>query len=335
MVFWALMLQEVMALNNVWVIAGKEWRDIIRSRVFMYIAILLALLTITSLIVSYLVFGSQVAEYQKSANVLRQLGKDVSTSPPQLYPLNLLRGVVDYVEIIGGVVGILLGYISVSKERNTQAFKLLLARPITLGEIILGKIAGNFLFITAMMILVSLAIALTTYLIGGVMLTASDLVKIALFAILSSVYVMFFFMLSFFLSLRQKTVAHALIMSFIVWLVVVLLLPQIGDTMDPDNQIPGGFFQSMSLDKTGEKQVMAQFQSYETIRDGIEQLSITKHYERTVFAIFGIKKAYNSWSLTSVLWDSIWNIIWIISFAAAGLFADYRLLSKNKNIIGG
>lgn len=34
----------------------------------------------------------------------------------------------------------------------------------------------------------------------------------------------------------------ALIVALVLWLVVVLIVPQIGDTMDPDNQVPGGLF---------------------------------------------------------------------------------------------
>ena len=36
-----------------------------------------------------------------------------------------------------------------------------------------------------------------------------------------------------------------------IWLVVVLILPQIGDTLDADNQLPGGLFAALGLGHDG------------------------------------------------------------------------------------
>jgi ABC-2 type transport system permease protein len=328
------MPQKEIVMNNIKLIAKKEWMDIFRSKTFLYILVLLVALTITSLTVSFLVFNSQVKEYETALNILKQLGREPTTPPPKLYPLSLLRGVVDYIEIIGAILGIILGYISISKERNTKALKLLLTRPITKREIAYGKIAGNGLFVLVLMSIVSVIIFLIIYLIGGVVLDSIDLLKLFLFVLFSTIYIMLFFMISFFFSLQQKTIAHALIISFIIWLVIVLILPQIGDTMDPDNQVPGGFFKSMSLNKTQEKQVLSEFSGYENIRGFIEELSITKNYERLIFAIFGIKDTYRDEPLLNVMFENMNNVIWIAVFALIGFFADYLLLLKNKNYLG-
>ena len=322
-------------MNNTLIIAKKEWKDIFRNRVFFYIMILLGILIITSVVVSILVFNSQLQEYNKSLIELSQLGLKPATPPPKLYPLNLLRGVVDYVEIIGAVLGIILGYISISKERNTKAMKLLLTRPVTKKEITYGKILGNTAFIFLLMILTSIVISVSLFVISGITLDLTELIKILLFVVISTMYIMIFFMMSFFLSIFQKNITHALILSFIIWLVFVLIFPQIGDTMDPDNQVPGGFFKSMSIEKAQEKTIMQKFSSYETIRNGIEEASITKHYERAIFAFFGIKASYNDMELSAILADQTYNIIWIIAFFISGFIADYLLLSKTKIYLGG
>jgi ABC-2 type transport system permease protein len=327
--------QQETLMNNTILIAKKEWKDIIRSKTFIYVVLLLAILTLTSLIVSVLVFNSQLKEYNKALLELRQMGKEPTTPVPELYPLNLLRGVVDYIEIIGAILGILLGYISISKERNTKALKLLLTRPITKGEIMRGKIIGNSLFILVLMSIVGALITIGIYIISGVMLSKIELLKILFFIILSTMYILIFFMLSFFFSLRQKNISNALITCFIIWLVVVLILPQIGDTMDPDNQVPGGFFKSMNIDKPAELKIMSRFGSYETIRNGIEESSITKHYERAIFALFGIKTTYNGVALSQILSDNIANFCWIIGFVIIGYFVDYIFLLKNKTYLRG
>ena len=322
-------------MNNSIIIAKKEWKDIVRNKIFLYTMIMLGILVLTSLIVSVLVINSQLKEYNKSLEELKQIGRELSTPPPTLYPLNLLRGVVDYIEIVGAILGIVLGYISISNERNTKAMKLLLTRPITKKEIMYGKIFGNTLFILVLMLVTGLIITVSIFFISGVLLSAVEIIKLLIFILLSTLYIMIFFMVSFFFSLQQKTITHALILTFIIWLVVVLILPQIGDTMDPDNQVPGGFFKSMHIEKAKEKEIMTKFSSYETIRNGIEEASITKHYERAIFAIFGIKATYNEMPLSAILMDNIANMIWIIAFFILGFIADYILLSKNKTYLRG
>lgn len=313
-------------------IAKKEFRDIFRSRTFSIILVLLLVLTATSILVSTLVFKSQVSQYESSLALLLSMGKTPTEAAPQLFPLNLLRGVVDYIEIIGAIIGILLGYLSVAKEKNTRTMKLLLSKPITKMDIVFGKITGNFLFVTLTIMFVAAMILASFLAIGGISLTAVEYYKILAVVILSIAYIMVFFTLSFFLSIQQKNLSNALMICFTIWLVFVLVLPQIGDTMDPDNQVPGGFFKSMGFDKTQEKAVMAKFSGYENTRDFIEQLSVTKHYERAGFALFGIKNTYNGMPFTDILADQWFNIVSVFGLLAAGIFADVFIMYRNREV---
>ncbi|NOY86102.1 MAG: ABC transporter permease subunit [Deltaproteobacteria bacterium] len=322
-------------MNSIIIIAEKEWEDILHNKVFTFIVVMLAILTVTSLIVSFLVFNNQSGEYRQALDMLKQLGKRPAIPPPKLYPLNLLRGVVDYIEIVGAILGMLLGYISISKERNTRALDLILTRPVKKRDIVFGKILGNIIYVVVLMSIVCVITVLSIYLIGGVTLNRLALFKILLFGLISTIYILLFFLLSIFFSLSSKTMSHALIFSFITWLVIVLILPQVGDTMDPDNQVPGGFFKSMSLNKAQEKQVLAKFSGYEARRGFIEQLSITKHYERFSFAIFGIKKIYNDKSLSTILHDKAGDILWIILSTITVFLADCLLMVKRPYCLEG
>ncbi len=322
-------------MNKHFIIAKKEFQDIYRSRTLNIMLGLLLTLTVTSILISTLVFRSQVTQYENSLALLQSLGKIPTEAAPKLFPLNLLRGVVDYLEIIGAIIGILLGYLSISKEKNTKALKLLLSRPITKKDIVAGKIFGNFLFVSLIVFFVAAVILTSFYVIGGITLTVVELIKIFLFALISIIYIMLFFTLSFFLSVQQKTLSNALIICFVIWLVFVLVLPQIGDTMDPDNQVPGGFFKSMGFDKQQEYAVMAKFSSYEKTRDFIEQLSITKHYERAGFALFGIKPIYNEMILSNILVDQLFNIISLLVLFVIGVFSNVYVMYKDKQLLGG
>lgn len=321
-------------MNKSMIIAQKEWKDINRSRVFLSMAGLLILLTLMSISISFAVFNSQFTEYQSAIQFLKTLGKASAATVPPLYPLNLLRGGVDYVEIIGAIVGIILGYISMAKEKNSKSVRLIFSRPVSRRNVVNGKVAGNTLFVLLLMAMIALTIITAISFTTGAFPDTVELVKIGLFTIFSTIYIMVFFLISFFFTMQQKNSANGLIISFIIWLLFVLLLPQIGDTMDPDNQVPGGFFKSMQIDRVQEKEIMANFSGYESVRSSVEQLSITKHYERLSFALFGIKQIYNTMPLRQILQENLGNIIWLLAAIALIYTACFILTIRNNNYLG-
>lgn len=313
-------------MSSMIVIARKEWKDIVKNGTFRYLVAGLAVLTFTSLIVSFIVLGSQLKEYNSALLILKELGKTPENSFPDLYPLTLLKGVVEYIEIIGGVLGILLGYISISKERNSESLNLILTRPLTKLNLIFGKMIGNVTFIVLLMLLIGTVVFFTVFFVGGITLGLNDLMKLLVFEIFSTIYIFIFFMLSFIFSLTQKSSSHALIYSFVAWLIVVLIIPQIGDTMDPDNQVAGGFFKSMSLNKKQEQNVMRHIKSYELNREFIEQISIAKHYERLSFAILGVNTLFKKQNLSKILSATSIDMVWLAIFFFVVLIGNIHLI---------
>ncbi|MFH0834649.1 MAG: ABC transporter permease subunit [Patescibacteria group bacterium] len=319
-------------MNLIWVIAQKEIKDILRSKIFIYSLILLLALTGISTFVSSAVFHDQLLQYQDSIAFLQSIGRDVNTAAPTLFPLNLLRGAVDYVEIIGAILGIFLGYISVSKEKTSKTLPLIFTRPVTEKQVSYGKLLGNLIFIATLCAAITIFIAGVLIFFANAPLNFLEYFKLFLFTILSSVYILIFFALSFWLSARNKVLVNALIFAFVIWIGVVLILPQIGDTMDPDNQVPGGFFKSMGMTKDQELKVMGELGYYEKIRTGVEQLSIAKHYERPAFALFGIKKTYNGMPLLAILNDRKFNFLLIVVVLFLLVELDIRAVRQWKNI---
>jgi ABC-2 type transport system permease protein len=96
----------------------------------------------------------------------------------------------------------------------------------------------------------------------------------------------------------------------------VLIVPQIGDTMDPDNQVPGGLFAALQVKKPDEKKVLAHFKTYENLRNGLEETSLTKHFERGSFAVTGIKDKYNGKSLGFIADAKRSDIEWMLFYSA-------------------
>jgi ABC-2 type transport system permease protein len=317
-------------MSNTFLIAKKEFNDAIKSKLFLVLFLILIFLSATSIIVSSVLFQGKVIDYQNTMQAMKASGQILQISPPQFSPLKLLRGFIDYLEIIGAILGIVLGFYSISKEKNKKTMQLLLSRPIKKSEIISGKILGNLLLITLTVLSVGVISILSLILIGHASISGTEFMKFGIVMVLSIFYILMFFCLSSALSMKMKTIHHALVICFAIWLVFVLILPQIGDTMDPDNQVPGGFFHGMNFNKTMEHQIMGHFGTYETIRNDIEVMSVTKHYERASFGMLGIKDIYNNLPIPDIF-SQLWiNFLVVLIFLILAIGLDYYIIYRKE-----
>lgn len=302
-------------MSKIITIAAKEYTDSLKNKVFLVFLVFLISLTIISIFIGSLDFQSKVSVYQKAYNELIQSGQPIDAlTKPQFYPLQLLRGTIEYLEIIGAVLAIALGYLSIAKEKGNNTLQLILTRPISRASFFLGKLLGSAALLLSVSILVFGSIYLIITLVGGVHLTSSEILKILTASFFSWAYLFTFFCLSAILALLFRSLPNALILAFVIWILFVLIIPQIGDTMDTDNQVPGGFFNAIHVDKPQSKIILLQFSGYETARNALEEASLTKHYERLTFAILGIKDIYNGKSLSFIFHDKLNELIWLASY---------------------
>lgn len=327
-------------MNNaakIFAVAKKEFTDALKNKVFLVFLAFLLFLIGTSIVVASFDFQSKVVVYQNALIKLKQSGQVVENlSEPQFFPLQLLRGAIEFLEIIGAILAIVLGYLSIAKEKGNNTLRLVLTRPISRLSFYSGKFLGNALLLVSVAGIVFVGVTLVVEVVGKTMLTGPQLFRILLTFAFTIIYLLIFFSISAALSTLMKSLPNALIVSFVIWILFVLIIPQIGDTMDPDNQVPGGLFNSLHIIKADQLVILEKFSRYEKTRDSLEQTSLTKHYERLAFALLGIKDTYNGKSLDFVFHDKIGDVWWIslasILFGAAGamMFVKKRMLWKEE-----
>ena len=314
-------------------IAKKEYRDSARSALFITLAGFMVLLTAVSILVASFNFQAEVAQYNAALSQLTAAQRAGAViPPPSYYPLLMLRGTIEYLEIIGAVLAIVLGYLAVAKEKGTNTSRLLLTRPVSRTALVGGKVLGTSFLILTLLALLEGFIVLSITAIGHVAFSSTELLKLTLSFSYTYFYLLFFFCFSAALTLFFRDLPRALLLSFALWLVFVLIIPQIGDTMDPDNQVPGGFFASMHTTQDQQSAIIAQFQNYENFRNALEVSSIEKHYERLVFATLGIKGMYNDKPLGYIMGDKWPDLALLLAFYAAGVGAAF-LFASNKRIM--
>ena len=319
--------------NPLFTIAAKDMRDATRDRFLLIVTGFLILAALTALITGAIALSTDVATYDAAKASLLALGKSAaSIKPPEFYPMRLLRGAVEQIEIVGSAIAILIGFRAAAAERGRQTLALILTRPLRRWQFTGGKIvAGVGLLAFGLGFVMGLC-AVLLHLMSGIGLTGNDLGRIGLVWTVSVVYMASFFLAAFLLTLHLPRPSTALLVAFTLWLVIVLVAPQIGDTMDPDNQVAGGVFKALSISRPDQLEIMKSYAGFEAVRNGIEVASITKHFERFAFAVLGIKATYAGLPLGPILSEKALDILWII-LAALGLASLALALPLNTKTL--
>ncbi len=314
-------------------IAAKDIRDATRDWFLTIITGFLVIAALTSLISGAIALATDVTTYDAAKATLLALGKSADAiKPPEFYPLRLMRGPMEQIEIVGAAIAILIGFRAAASERGRQTLALILTRPLNRWQFAGGKIvAGVGLLALGLGVVLGLC-AVLLHLMSGVGLTGNDLLRIALVWLVSVVYMTSFFLVAFTLTLHLPRPATAMLIAFTLWLVIALAAPQIGDTMDPDNQVAGGVFASLGISRPDQLDIMKTYAGFEAVRNGIEVASITKHFERFAFAVLGIKATYAGLPLGGVLTEKVLDAVWII-LAALGLLGLTLALPLNPKTL--
>lgn len=312
--------------SRVLTLARHEYRAAVRSRLLLSLLTILVAVTVVSVYIAAVDYRSQLADYQAYRAAAQAQGL-TRVAPPALALLSLLRGALEYLEIIGAVIAIALGYLSVSRERVNRTLPLLRSRPVTAGELAAGSALGALAVISTLILVTGLVAVLCLGFIGGDWVSGAQTVRLLLAYTAAVAYMGTFYCLGAMVTARSRVAANGLMIALGVWLLVVLILPQIGDTLDADNQVPGGLFAALGLGHNGEIAILQHFSMYEHIRNGLEEASLTKHFERFAFAMIDVKERYRSFSLGRLLQEKRNDIVWMALYAvalAAGLWRSFR-----------
>lgn len=321
-------------MEQILTVAKKEYGDALRNYVFVIFLVFLVALTGISMYVGTLNFQVKVSLFERTYQNLIAAGLPTTTlTRPEFFPLQLLRATIEYLEIIGAVLAISLGYLSIAKEKGNNTLPLIFTRPITRKKYYIGKLIGNAALITSVCILLFLTILGMIVFVGGVHLSTLEITKILLTALLTLIYLFAFFLLAALCTTLIRSPASALILTFVIWMLLVLILPQIGDTMDTDNQVPGGFFNALHINQVDSHIILKQFSLYENLRNGTEEISITKHYERFTFALLGIKDVYNGKSLIYIFLDKIWEAVWLVGSVIVLIVGSLYAFSRSTVLL--
>ncbi len=195
-------------MSGIKTIFKKELADHFSSYRFM---ILFALIAMVSLITAYMV-GLNIKHELEGAAKPRFVFLMLFTSRGTLFSL------VQFVAFFGPLIGLILGFDTINRERNEGTLSKLLSQPIYRDAVINGKFLAGVVTITIMMVSIVLVVTGLGLRIVGVVPGLEEAWRIGIYLVISIIYISFWLGVAILFSILFRNVATSALAALAVWI---------------------------------------------------------------------------------------------------------------------
>ena len=195
-------------MNGIRVILKKELADHFSSYRF---TIIFALIAMISLITAYMV-GLNIRQELEGVAKPRFIFLMLFTAPGAIFSL------VQFVAFFEPLVGLILGFDTINRERNEGTLSKLLSQPIYRDMVINAKFLSGVVLITIMMVsivLVTTGLGLITL---GIVPGLEEIWRIIFYMIISIVYISFWLGVAILFSILFRSTATSALAALAVWI---------------------------------------------------------------------------------------------------------------------
>ena len=195
-------------MSGINVIFNKELADRFSSYRF---TIIFALIAMVSLITAYMV-GLHIRQELEGVAKPRFIFLMLFTAPGAVLSL------VQFVAFFGPLVGLILGFDTINRERNQGTLSKLLSQPIYRDTVINGKFLAGVVMIAVMMVSIVLVITGLGLFVMGIVPGAEEIGRICIYLIISIIYISFWLGIAILFSIIFNSTATSALAALAVWI---------------------------------------------------------------------------------------------------------------------
>jgi ABC-2 type transport system permease protein len=195
-------------VHGIKAIIKKELADHFSSYRF---TIIFALIAMVSLIIAYMV-GLNIRQQLQGVAKPRFIFLMLFTSTGALFSL------VQFVAFFGPLVGLILGFDTINRERNEGTLSKLLSQPIYRDVVINGKFLAGVVMITILMVSIVLVITGLGLLIMGIVPGVEELWRIFIYLVISIIYISFWLGVAILFSILFRSTATSALAALAAWI---------------------------------------------------------------------------------------------------------------------
>jgi len=189
-------------------IIKKELADHFSSYRF---TIIFALIAMLSLITAYMV-GMNIREELSGIAKPQFIFLMLFTSTGALFSL------VQFVAFFGPLVGLVLGFDTINRERSQGTLSKLLSQPIYRDVVINGKFLAGVVMISVMMVSIVLVITGLGLIVLGIVPGFEEIWRIMIYLVISIIYISFWLGVAILFSILFRSTATSALAALAVWI---------------------------------------------------------------------------------------------------------------------
>jgi ABC-type transport system involved in multi-copper enzyme maturation permease subunit len=175
--------------------------------------------------------------FDEAAKLLSGTGQPAPPNPFLLKPaLSPLSNLVVYVPLIGALLALVLGHLSIVDDESNGLGRLLFSRQVTRTQYAFGKVLSSAAVLVVVLV-GSLLVSVVSLLVVNGSVAVADLGRLAGFYALSWLYLMLFALVGMVTALITRTRSLGLLSAMGVWLVITFAVPQFTSGLRPTQSL--------------------------------------------------------------------------------------------------
>lgn len=175
-----------------------------------------------------------VRVYDDAKQLLAAAGKPAPPNPFTLTsPLSLLSNMTVYVPLLGALLALLLGHLSMIDDQTDGTGRLVFSRPVSRTVYVIGKMMSAAAALAAIMVASWLLSALSLAIVHRSIPSVREFGQLTLFYALSWMYLIAFALIGMVTVLLTQRRSLALLSAVGLWLVVTFAVPQFTSGLRP------------------------------------------------------------------------------------------------------
>jgi ABC-type transport system involved in multi-copper enzyme maturation permease subunit len=220
------------------VIAAHQLLALRRQRVLAVATSLLVAVTVMAGVLGWSSHRTIIGVYDEAVKLLATRSQQAPPNPFLLKPtLSMLSNMVIYITLMGALVAIVIGHLSVADDRAEGIGRLLFSRSTSRAHYVVGKLVSSAI-VMAIGLAASGAISVVALLIVNTsMPSAADAMRLGGFYLLSWLYLMVFVVIAMITALMSRRRSLALLGALGIWLTVTFAVPQFTSGLRPSTAL--------------------------------------------------------------------------------------------------